>query len=91
MKTYYRFHGQFVTDKFIDVIANDYDEALRIADEHMHAAVNELLTTDRGLDFYAPDIHVQNTEDGEQPSTEFSIETVADWAFTSEDYPDDPT
>ena len=84
MKAYYRFHGQFVTDKFIDVIANDYDEALRIADEHMHKAVNELLADQ---EFYDPDIHVQNNEDGEQPSTEYSIETVADWAFTSEDYP----
>ena len=24
MKTYYRFHGQFTTDKFIDVIADNY-------------------------------------------------------------------
>ena len=89
MKTYYRFHGQFTTDKFIDVIADNYAEALRIADEHMHAVVNELLMTGRGLDFYTPDIHVQNTEDGEQPSTEFSIQDVTDWALTSEDYPDD--
>ena len=88
MKAYYRFHGQFVTDKFIDVIADNYAEALRIADEHMHEAVSELLADQ---EFYDPDIHVQNNEDGEQPSTEFSIEVVADWAFTSEDYPDDST
>lgn len=85
--TYYRFHGQFVTDKFIDVIADNYDEAFRIAEKHMHEAVNELLITDRGLDFYTPDITVGNTEPNKEPSTEYSIEAVSDWAFTSEDYP----
>ena len=85
--TYYRFHGQFITDKFIDVIADNYDEALRIADTHMHQIVNELLITDRGLDFYSPDITVENTADNKNPSTEYPIEVVSDWAFTSEDYP----
>ena len=87
MKAYYRFLGQFTTDKFIDVIADNYDEALRIANEHMDQAVSKLLADQ---EFYDPDIHVENNEGGEQPSTEFSMETVADWAFTSEDYPDDP-
>ena len=91
MKAYYRFQGQFTTDKFIDVIADNYDEALRIADEHMRKAVSELFITDRGLDFYPPDITVENTETYEEPNTMFSVETVADWAFTSEDYPDDST
>ncbi|MAD26342.1 MAG: hypothetical protein CMO44_19455 [Verrucomicrobiales bacterium] len=86
MKAYYRFLGQFTTDKFIDVIADNYAEAFRIADEHMHQAVSELLADQ---EFYDPDIHVENNEGGEQPSTEFSMEVVADWAFTSEDYPDD--
>ena len=86
MKAYYRFLGQFTTDKFIDVIADNYDEALRIANEHMDQAVSKLLADQ---EFYDPDIHVENNEGGEQPSTEFSMETVADWAFTSEDYPDD--
>ena len=84
---YYRFHGQFITDKFIDVIADNYDEAFRIANTHMHEAVSDLLITDRGLDFYGPDITVTNAEDNKEPSTEWPIETVADWAFTSEDYP----
>lgn len=84
---YYRFHGQFITDKFIDVIADNYDEAFCIAEKHMHEAVDELLISDRGLDFYSPDITVTNTEDNKQPSTEYPIKVVSDWAFTSEDYP----
>ena len=88
MKAYYRFHGQFTTDKFIDVIADNYDEALRIADEHMHKAVWNLL---EDQEFYDPDIHVENNEGGEEPSTEFSMETVAERAFTSEYYPNEDT
>ena len=88
MKAYYRFHGQFVTDKFIDVIAENYDEAFRIANEHMQKAVDELLITNRGLDFYSPDITVTNEEPNEEPCTlNGCIEGVADWAFTIEDYP----
>lgn len=87
MKAYYRFRGQFITDTFIDVIADNYDEAARIAHENLVETVSYVL---RDQGFYDPDITLENTEPNEEPSTEYPIEEVSDWALTSENYPDDP-
>ena len=65
--------------------------ALRIADEHMHAVVNELLMTGRGLDFYTPTFMSRTPKTVNNQALNSPIQDVTDWALTSEDYPDDST
>lgn len=86
----YRVRGDIVLEKIVGVIAESETEAERIARAHLAERLEDLLVTrvsawshDVATEFTWPDI-----------STDVNAfiaddEDMEDWAFTSEDYPDD--